>query len=79
MPTQSEIERMTREVLKQSNPDLRLRSVEPLPVNQDDELWDIVIECPRCIDRDIIVLTQKSAGNVPEQIRQKIQEHLATH
>jgi len=78
MPTQSEIERTTRELLKQSKSDLTLISVKPFE-NDQDEVWDINIKCLRCEDSDIAILTQEDAGNVPEQIRQKIQEHLATH
>jgi uncharacterized protein with PIN domain len=78
MPTQAEIERLTREILKQSNSNLTQFSVKPF-VNDQDEVWDIRIQCPQCEDREISILTEESAGNVPEQIKQKIQEHLAVH
>lgn len=78
MPTRNEIERLTREILRGANSDLTLRSVKPFD-NDQDEVWEITIACPRCEDRDISILTQERAGNVPEQIRLKIQEHLATH
>jgi len=79
MPTQTEMERLMREIIRESSPDLTLRSVKPIPNDQGDGLWDIDVKCLGCEVGGFSILVQDSAGNVPEQIRRKIQEHLARH
>jgi HNH endonuclease len=77
MPTKDEIERFTRELIRESKSPLKIHHIKPFDNNQADNIWDVQIVCPECPTADISVLAEESA--VQELIRLKIQEHLATH
>jgi hypothetical protein len=78
MATQAEVENAARRVLKEEGGEVKLRLVEPLDNNQS-EVWDINLICPRCDNAAISVLADVNVVSVPEEVRRRVREHLTTH
>jgi hypothetical protein len=72
----ADVERYTREQIKDLNSDLTFKSVENMGAEQI-EVWNIFLNCPRC--GEVLIRAQESGDvPIPGQIRDKIQNHEAT-